>query len=398
MVVAPMNARKPYRKTEHKRRAVVVVQVVVLLGVLIGAAALTIDVGGMFAARADLQRTADAAALAAVSGYLTDNMMLVRLAEGDSELFSDVRTLSQSRAVDIGESNGTYGTDSTYLPTSDITLGWIDVASGTSPIDTTAPLDAYNAVQVQARRTSDSNNGPVDFLFASIFGHYYGEVTATATAAFDDRVLGFDPSVSPGYLLPFSVNADEYAAQVAAGNDKYSFHNEGGVVDNSPDGIGEIDIYPGNLAPGNFGLLNIGTPNQGASALGDQIQNSVSPEDVEAEIGSATFAFFDSSGSPITYEITGDPGLTASLEADIELREGDIIAFLLHSLVVEQGSNSVYTITDIRFGRLMKVRIQGDVNARGLWIQPVNFAGPGVILDPAAPSTNGRLGQLVLVR
>lgn len=393
-----MKARKPFRKNDHKRRAVVVVQVVVLLGVLVGAAALTIDVGGMFAARADLQRTADAAALAAVSGYVTDNMMLVRQTDGDSELFSDVRIMSQSRAVDIGASNGTYGTDSTYLPNSDITLGWIDVTSGTSPIDTTAALGQYNAVQVRARRTSDSYNGPVDFLFASIFGHYSGDVTATATAAFDDRALGFDPGVSPGYLLPFTINRIEYETQLAAGNDDYSFDNAADVVDNSPDGIGEIDIYPGNLAPGNFGLLNIGTPNQGANALGQQIQNGVSPEDVEAEIGSTTMAFFDSSGYPISYPITGDPGLTASLETDVELRVGDIIAFLLHDIVVEQGSNSVYTITDIRFGRLMKVRIQGAAPLRGLWIQPVNFAGPGVILDPAAPSTNGRLGQLVLVR
>ncbi len=167
---------------------------------------------------------------------------------------------------------------------------------------------------------------------------------------------------------------------------------------NSSDGIGEIDIYPGNLAPGNFGLLNIGTPNQSTPALAAQIEDGVPPEDLEAEIGTTTLAFFDSSGDAITYPITGNPGLKAALEASVELRVGDIVAFLLHNVVAEQGSNAVYTITDIRFGRLMEVRIQGASHRRGLWIQPVNFAGPGVVLDPAAPSTNGRLGQLVLVR
>ena len=376
----------------------VAVQVVVLSTVLFGVAALTIDVGAMFNTRADLQRTADAAALAGVSGYVTDDMMLVRRDEGGSELFSDVRLLAQNRVTQIGFSNDTYGTGGTYLAESDITLGWIDVASGTSPIDAALSVNQYNAVQVVARRTSETPNGPVNFLFAAIFGLYHGNVTATATAAFDDRALGFDPGVSPGYLLPFTVNKDEYEAQLAAGNDNYSFDNSAGTVANSADGIGEIDIYPGSLAPGNFGLLNIGTPNQGAAALGEQIQNGVSPEDIEAEIGSTTLAFFDSSGYPITHQVTGDPGLTVSLEADVETRVGDVVAFLLHSMVVQEGSNAVYTITDIRFGRLMDVRIQGAVHRRGLWIQPVNFAGPGVILDPAAPSTNGRLGQLVLVR
>ncbi|MCH8147163.1 MAG: hypothetical protein IH987_04105 [Planctomycetes bacterium] len=392
-----MNVRKAYRTKDHKRRAVVVVQVVVLLGLLVGTAALTIDLGGMFAARADLQRTADAAALAAVSGYVTDDMMLVRLADGDSELFDDVVNMSQARGVSIGASNGTYGTDSTYLPNSDITLGWIDVTSATSPIDITAALDQNNAVQVVARRNG-SFNGPVEFLFASIFGYYSGNVTATATAAFDDRVLGFDPGVSPGYLLPFTINRTEFETQLAAGNDDYSFDNAGNTVDNSADGIGEIDIYPGNLAPGNFGLLNIGTPNQSTLALAAHVENGVPAQDLAAEIGTTTLAFFDSSGDPITYPITGDPGIKAALESSIELRVGDIIAFLLHDMVVEQGSNAVYTITDIRFGRLMDVRVKGASHQRGLWIQPVLFAGPGVILDPAAPSTNGRLGQLVLVR
>lgn len=393
-----MNVRRPYRKNNKKRRAVVAVQVVVLSTVLFGVAALTIDVGAMFNTRADLQRTADAAALAGVSGYVTDDMMLVRRDEGGSELFSDVRLLAQNRMTQIGLSNGTYGTDSTYLTTNDITLGWIDVSSGTSPIDAALTVNQYNAVQVVARRTTQDPNGPVNFLFASIFGRHHGNVTATATAAFDDRVLGFDPGFSPGYLLPFTVNKDEYEAQLATGSDNYSFDNSAETVANSGDGIGEIDIYPGNLAPGNFGLLNIGTPNQGANALGAQIQDGVSPEDVEAEIGSTTLAFFDSSGLPITYPVTGDPGLTAALEADIQTRVGDVVAFLLHSMVVEEGSNAVYTITGIRFGRLMDVRIQGASHRRGLWIQPVIFAGPGAILDPAAPSTNGEMGQLVLVR
>jgi len=51
---------------QKRRRAVVAVQVALALPVLTGFAAMTIDVGTMYNARNDLQRTADAAAMAAM--------------------------------------------------------------------------------------------------------------------------------------------------------------------------------------------------------------------------------------------------------------------------------------------------------------------------------------------
>ena len=48
-----------------RRRGVVAVLVAVILVTLLGFAALTVDVGAMYNARAELQRSADAAALAA---------------------------------------------------------------------------------------------------------------------------------------------------------------------------------------------------------------------------------------------------------------------------------------------------------------------------------------------
>ena len=50
--------------TSSRRRGAIVVQIALMLTAIAGFAALTIDVGAMYNAKADLQRTADAAALA----------------------------------------------------------------------------------------------------------------------------------------------------------------------------------------------------------------------------------------------------------------------------------------------------------------------------------------------
>ena len=48
------------------------------MGVLLGFGALTIDVGVMYNVRADLQRSADAAALAGAAAYTSDKMLQIR--------------------------------------------------------------------------------------------------------------------------------------------------------------------------------------------------------------------------------------------------------------------------------------------------------------------------------
>ena len=53
-----------FQSETHRKRAIAVVVVVVLLPVLLGFAALTVDVGMIYNVRADLQRAADAGAMA----------------------------------------------------------------------------------------------------------------------------------------------------------------------------------------------------------------------------------------------------------------------------------------------------------------------------------------------
>ncbi len=377
-----------------RRRAIIAVQVVVMLTVLVGFAALTVDVGTLYRARSELQAAADAGALAAASTFTTDEMLQVRLG-GDSGYAAVVSTL-QGRAADLAGRNDTLN-DSTTLVTSDVVVGWIDVTSGTSPIDPTAQSSIHNAVRVTARR-SPGANGPVEFFFAPIFGLWSSEVSAVGVAAFDDRFEGYALDENGAGALPMSVDETLFAAALESGDDIFAWDEASQTASSGSDGLPEVNIYPHDVAPGNFGLLNIGTPNQGTPALRDQIENGVDPADMEAEIGSSEVTFYDADGSAVTYAITGNPGMKSALESSIESRVDDVVAFFIHDGTTGTGSNTVYNITGIRFGRVMGVSLTGAPSSRGVWLQPVIYGGGGVAVGPDAPSTGGLVGRLVLVR
>jgi Flp pilus assembly protein TadG len=362
--------------------------------VLLGFAALTVDVGAAYNTRNDLQKAADAAALAAAAAYTTDTMMLVRMESGG--LITDVVNDGTFDASLHAIRNPSLGTAATYLGETDIEFGWLDLTSATSGVVSTADATTYNAVQVVARRTAESANGPMNALFSKILGNDIMEIQATATASFDDRVAGFDTGIAGG-LLPFTIHEDQYEAFLAAGNDDYSYDPDLDSVSGATDGIPEINLFPHNNVPGNFGLLNIGTPNQGAVGIQEQIENGISPEDFEAETGSEVLTFWDN-GAPATYTMTGDTGISATLETSVELHVGDVVGYFLHNHVIEEGSNSQYTITRMVFGRVMDVKFNANPVHRGLFIQPTTYSGGGIILSADAPSSGGNSGRLVLSR
>ncbi len=383
---------------QRRRRAVVAVQVMLMLTALMGFAAFTVDIGTLYRARAELQASADAAAMAAASAYISDSMLEVRVTDGDSSALSEVLSSVDGRANVFAGLNNTLNA-STLVETTDIIAGRIDLTSATSPLDAFALSTEYNAVQVTVRRESGGRNGPVEFLFAPVIGHLMGESSASAVAVFSDQFAGFDVDGNgSAAALPFSIHEDIFEDQFINGSDDYEYFEDVGSVVLGADGIPEINLYPYDLIPGNFGLLNIGSPNQGVPELQDQIENGVSSDDMDTETGSSELIFHNEDGSSNTYDITGGPGMRAALEDTIADRIGDVVAFFLHESTAQQGANALYTISDVRFGRIMNVRLDGPLIGRGIWIQPVSYNGGGVIISSSAPSSNGLVGRLVLAR
>ena len=249
----------------------------------------------------------------------------------------------------------------------------------------------WNAVEVTTRRYSDGPNHAVPLYFATYFGVSESNVKAKARAAFIDRMAGY--KFKNGALIPFTIQEDAYKNMVASGSDLYSFN--GTSVASASDQVREVELYPNGTSSGNFGTVNVGVGNEGTATLGDQITNGLSAAALSSEFGTSELRFYDSSGVARTYTGTGNPGISAGMENAVESRVGQVVGFFLYRSVSGTGSTSTYTISGIRFARVMYVHLS---TPKSLVVQPVAYTYDGVIVDPQAPSTDGAVGRVMLVQ
>jgi hypothetical protein len=373
--------------------------------VIISFAALALDVSQMTAARNELQRAADAAALAGASAYFTDT--------GLKQDYEMLDYMISSRARALSGANVTLR-DKTLLDKADLAFGTYDYSYPDAGLDFSGAA-RLNAVEVSPKRTTDSSNGGVVFFFAPVFGEKFGNVSVSATAVADDRFAGLRIEEMTTTMLPITMHVDLYDYLAENGEDEYAADDSG--VSRGSDGIPEVKLYPWKaksrpvqsggsesstedvLEPepegaGNFGLLDFGA--SGTSDLADDIQNGLTAAEIEAALGTSEPTYFDDSGSATTYQINGEPGLRASLEDDLASHVGEVIGLFVHDDVTSNGTNADFRNIGIRFGRVVEVELGGSVKA--LVIQPVAYSGSSVILSENAPSTDGRIGRVVLVK
>ena len=150
------------REQGHRRRGVVAVLVAISMVVLLGCAALAIDVGMLYNTKGDLQRLADASALAAAQAMASY--------AGDDE--AEMEELASAAAREIAAANAVIGiSGSPSLEDNDIELF------------SRNGYGAPDAVRVIAKRVAGHSNGPCDLLFAAIFGLHTSNVSASAAAA-----------------------------------------------------------------------------------------------------------------------------------------------------------------------------------------------------------------------
>lgn len=142
---------------KSRRRGAVAVLVATMLVVMVGFMALTVDVGYMYVAAAEMQRTADASALAGASGLMEQE--------------------AHSQALEYGTLNRVV--NQAVIPSElDVEMGnWDGVAQTFTPLPTDDTDDVLpNAVQVRGTRTH------IDLFFAGVLGHDFTSVRRSATA------------------------------------------------------------------------------------------------------------------------------------------------------------------------------------------------------------------------
>ena len=368
--------------------------VAIMMVVLLGSAALAIDIGYLYVAQTELQRAADAAAMAGVHG-------LRRTGATATSGYIDPHQV-YALATEYAGKNIAAGKSVVLEPATDINIRYLaNIHDLQAPLQTIS-LDNCNAVQVIARRSESNAAGRIPLFFAAAIGIKSSEVSASATAVLNDnfdtyKALYPDPNTLPA--LPFSVDEQIWKDAIEAGNgsDERGYDELSGSVYNGMDGVLEVKLFPNNSkAPGNFGILNIGRGSLGTSELRDQIVTGINEQDLVSLTGEPMIDFYNSdTDQNVSYQVAGAPGISAGM-ADA-LVVGREIGFFLHRTVVESGSNAVYTVVSMRFGRIMKVDISNGPEA-ALLIQPIPHYGVDVTVSGGAPSTQGLIGHIELVR
>src|SRR5262249_15240072 len=166
----------------HRRRGTVAVLAGIMMIALLGMVAFAIDLGYLATSQAELQRSADASALAACY------QLIYKGKPGTpvdlSSQVPNVPVVARQYAGLNHVCNSAPG-----LATSDMVIGYMANPNNPGPIDTSANQNLFNAVKVTVRRNGDEN-GVVPSFFGKIFGVHVTSAYGTATAAFIANVGG----------------------------------------------------------------------------------------------------------------------------------------------------------------------------------------------------------------
>jgi hypothetical protein len=362
---------------DHRNRSgsVAVFALCLMIAMLV-IVALAVDIGYLSCVDAELQRTADAAAIAAA-------WRLVEQERSGSAVNSDALTAIATAANQYAALNKVANAGVT-LAASDTDVGEIAYPfSSTSTMNYGNP-SRFNAVKVRVRKTSDPDgNGPAPLFFARIMGYDSCDMQRQATAAFVNNFNGFRaPSDGTNLqMLPFALDQqtwDDLLAGVTA--DNYRWDPDANCVRNGPDGVREANLYPqGTGSPGNRGTVDIGSSNNSTNDICRQIRNGISQSDLAALGGKIEF---DASGK---LYLNGDTGISAGVKDDLASILGQTRIIPVFTQVTGPGNNAQYTIVRFIGARIMYVNLTGSASNKQVIIQPASVVSRGAI--PASGTT-----------
>ncbi len=366
------------RTKDTRRRGVVAVFVTVLLVVLLGMAALAIDVGVMYRARNEAQVAADSAAMAA-AWELLDSDRLSGWADPAQELAA-----AKARAAEFAAQNlilrQPVGLDLVH----DVQIGYMEDPSDPAGVMTFDDPSSFNTVSVLVRRDAGMN-GPVDLLFAGIFGLSTTDVSARAAAIFKDGVNGFrvTPDTGNSSLLPLALHVDAWKNLLNGTfthGDNYGFDENLNTVTANPDGVQEISMYPNGgeyqLPPGSFGTVDIGDGGNSTAELERQILDGVNADDLAPYGGELAL------GDDGYLTLTGDTGLSAGIKDSLKDIIGVPRTIPLFDTVVNPGNNAEFRIVGFAGIRIVAVKFTGAMKLKYVLIQPSFVVDATAITGP----------------
>lgn len=345
------------RIARKREEGMSVVLVVFSLVLLLGFAAIAIETGYLYTVRAQVQGLADAASLAAVRALQScnadgsDRNAAVAAAQASAEV-----NKVDGIALEIAEDDITFGRYYPYGDGDEIEF----VETNTNP----------NSVMVNVHRDS-VRNGPVELVLARLIGIDTVDVSASAIASRDRRVVGFDSGDDEGKLIPFA------GRRTSIG------------------GIGSsVRFFSGASAsaPGNWGLIDIDTDGSG---FGTGLNNSEPEIEEQIQDGYEGTATIDPDGGTNT---GGRPGqLAGSIKTALQGRIGDVVNIAVYDTVTGSGTNTVYHLTGFVAVRIDSVVTTGAISGRGVWATVVEATDAQAVTDPDADE-NCTISKMVIAK
>ena len=309
MILQPRN-HKP------ERRGAVTVLIAVLMIPLLAMVAFAIDYGYLLRVRTDLQRTADAAALAAVQDLVPDS-------DGNQDLAA-VRSAVGTYAVSNRDS-------SFQVLDADIEMGRYDPATIYSAVSMLSS-GTYDTVRVTVRNDSSANSN-VSLFFARVLGIDSMPVTATACA-----VLQKAQYLEPGTdILPFVMPLDVWNGK--GYGESWSVYGDGKLQDSS-----------GNTIPGNWGTIDVGSTSNGASELSDQILNGLRQSDLDALHSDGRISTNNHINGNQQAWMQVDPGLSSGIKNAVQQIHGQKRLVPIYDTVAGQLSGNNAEISVVGWG------------------------------------------------
>lgn len=177
----------------QKQKGAVAVLVALTLPVLVGAAALAVDLAYLHVVRNELQNDADAAALAGARKLY---------ASGASALDWAAASSTASSAIALNRAAGH------ALAEGQVQTGYWDTSQSTpglQPLPLTPSANDAPAVQVSLAKSGSENQGSVRTFLASIWGIVSVPIRVTAVAGVTSPGI-----VNPGGLFPLGISACMY--------------------------------------------------------------------------------------------------------------------------------------------------------------------------------------------
>lgn len=316
------------RQRRHKRHGAIAVLAAVTMVVFLVMLAFSIDYGYLLASRSELQRAADAAALAAVQDLIPAADGSQNIATARASLRSYVRDNLDNSSFAVPDSDietGRFDTDSIY--------------SGVSLLNS----GIHDTVRVTLRRDG-ANNPLVSLFFARALGVSNAPIQVTATAALQKPRRLIDGSG----VLPFAVPLDEW--EDLEYGDAWAIYGDGQITDADGDSI-----------PGNWGTLDIGASNNSTSDISDQIQNGLDKSHLDSLYSDNRIP--DSTHIDTTDQIwlNGDPGLSSGMHNSIGATVGQTRVIPLYdSMTAQGGNNQSYHVVSWAVVKVVHSNFQGS--------------------------------------